>query len=402
MNKTQDPEDVEDLKMSTEMSDATSMDSVETTSSEKNFKDQYSSFSLRKVKREGSVLGYRKLTDITRERKVIINFDEKVQSFGFRIQYSKPAIVTEIDAGGAAEKKGLLVGDVVLGVNGTDVKNAPHATVVKLVRDGPSELHLLVGTNMCNSPNQDLFKPIKTGYMHKLGGQGMLKNWKKRWFVLKHDGCLYYYKTQEDVDPLGAVVLTNYTLVRARDAGKSHSFKITKYKARTYYFYTENESEMSSWAKAITEAAQKKTNADVWLDISTHNVGLPAYSIKNPDCRGVLTKQGNAHKNWKKRYCVLKDACLYYYKDVKQPQALGIAHFHGYTIQEKELAGKKYGFVLVPPISDLRTYFFIADNETERKRWVASLASSIGRWIQTNEEDDFSQAEVTKDHEMLI
>lgn len=46
----------------------------------------------------------------------------------------------------------------------------------------------------------------------------------------------------------------------------------------------------------------------------------------------------------------------------------GIAHFHGYTIQEKELAGKKYGFVLVPPISDLRTYFFIADNETERKR----------------------------------
>lgn len=62
---------------------------------------------------------------------------------------------------------------------------------------GPSELHLLVGTNMCNSPNQDLFKPIKTGYMHKLGGQGMLKNWKKRWFVLKHDGCLYYYKTQE-------------------------------------------------------------------------------------------------------------------------------------------------------------------------------------------------------------
>lgn len=78
-----------------------------------------------------------------------------------------------------------------------------------------------------------------------------------------------------------------------------------------------------SWAKCITEAAQKKTNADVWLDISTHNVGLPALSIKNPDCRGFLTKQGNAHKSWKRRYCVLKDACMYYYTDIKQPQALG-------------------------------------------------------------------------------
>lgn len=397
----EDSTEEDNLKRSSGLQSSNSMDSIETTPSEKEFKNHYPSLSLRRVKREGSVLGYRKLTDITREREVVINFDEKAKSYGFRIQYSKPAIVTEVDTGGAAEQKGLRVGDVILGVNGTDVRKAPHATVVKLVQTGPPELHLLVGTNMCNSPNQDLYKPIKTGYMHKLGGQGMLKNWKKRWFVLKHDGCLYYYKTKDEIDPLGAVVLTNYTLVKARDAGKQHAFKISKYKARTYYFYTETEEDMNSWAKAITEAAWKKTSADVWLDISTHNVGLPALSIKSPDCRGFLIKQGNVHKSWKKRYCVLKDACMYYYTDMKQPQALGIVHFHGYKIQETELAGKKYGFVLEPPIPQLRTYYFIAENETDRKRWVASLATSIGRWIQTNEEDEFSKAE-NKDEEMLI
>lgn len=55
--------------------------------------------------------------------------------------------------------------------------------------------------------------------------------------------CLF--SLAKDVDPLGAVVLTNYTLNRARDVGKTHCFKISKYKARTYYFYTETEVDMT-------------------------------------------------------------------------------------------------------------------------------------------------------------
>ena len=33
----------------------------------------------------------------------------------------------------------------------------------------------------------------KEGYLTKLGGR--VKNWKRRWFVLR-DGKLYYYKTE--------------------------------------------------------------------------------------------------------------------------------------------------------------------------------------------------------------
>ena len=44
---------------------------------------------------------------------------------------------------------------------------------------------------------------------------------------------------------MGAIVLCNYTVVKARDVGKAFAFKLTKCKARTYYFYTVTEEEMS-------------------------------------------------------------------------------------------------------------------------------------------------------------
>ena len=46
----------------------------------------------------------------------------------------------------------------------------------------------------------EAIKPVLTGYLWKLGGSGMLRSWKKRWFVLKHDNVLYYYKTNEVSD----------------------------------------------------------------------------------------------------------------------------------------------------------------------------------------------------------
>ena len=62
---------------------------------------------------------------------------------------------------------------------------------------GPEKLVLLVGTNVCNTLNLEAVKPVMTGYLWKLGGSSVFSNWRKRWFVLKHDNVLYYYKTKE-------------------------------------------------------------------------------------------------------------------------------------------------------------------------------------------------------------
>lgn len=59
------------------------------------------------------------------------------------------------------------------------------------------------------------------------------------------------------------------------------------------------------------------------MDVTASNVGLPALDIKKPDCFGYLSKCGRTVRTWKKRYCVLKDACIYYYKNINSSSAQG-------------------------------------------------------------------------------
>ena len=60
------------------------------------------------------------------------------------------------------------------------------------------------------------------------------------------------------------------------------------------------------------------------MDVTTQNVGLPALDIRKPDCSGYLYKQGRVISRWRKRYCVLKDACIYYYKNANSKEAEGL------------------------------------------------------------------------------
>ena len=70
-------------------------------------------------------------------------------------------------------------------------------------------------------------------------------------------------------------------------------------------------------------ASTSHSSMNSWIAGSAHNVGLPAHSIQNKDCDGYLHKMGGRHKNWKRRYCVLKDGCLFYYCDINSHSAQG-------------------------------------------------------------------------------
>jgi hypothetical protein len=45
--------------------------------------------------------------------------------------------------------------------------------------------------------------------------------------------------------------------------------------------------------------------------------GISVASLPNPDKDGYLTKQGGNIKTWKKRWCVLKDGSIFYFKTPK-------------------------------------------------------------------------------------
>jgi hypothetical protein len=66
--------------------------------------------------------------------------------------------------------------------------------------------------NMENS-SDIVAPPVLTGWMRKQGRKGLIKNWKRRYFVLKY-GKLTYYENEAKQFPLGdGLKVSNYSLV---------------------------------------------------------------------------------------------------------------------------------------------------------------------------------------------
>lgn len=64
---------------------------------------------------------------------------------------------------------------------------------------------------------------------------------------------------------------------------------------------------------------------DELLDISSRRVQQAPAAIAMPDCFGFLYKLGARWHQWKRRYCVLKDASLFLYHDTEAQLAIGTA-----------------------------------------------------------------------------
>jgi len=90
----------------------------------------------------------------------------------------------------------------------------------------------------------------KVGYMSKIGG--VVKNWKKRFFVLSSSGLLYYYKDEKSEAPQGVIMLERSTVGDDESSSKKHSFSLIT-PLRTFIFSCENDQELKEWRKAIQD-----------------------------------------------------------------------------------------------------------------------------------------------------
>lgn len=64
--------------------------------------------------------------------------------------------------------------------------------------------------NVQLKPNRETSRKKLCGYLNKLGIKGPIKTWKSRWFFYDENKCnLLYYRTAQDINPLGSIDLSN-------------------------------------------------------------------------------------------------------------------------------------------------------------------------------------------------
>ncbi|MBZ3875918.1 Pleckstrin homology domain-containing family A member 5 [Sciurus carolinensis] len=290
--------------------------------------------------------------------------------WGFRIQFSKPIMVTEVDTNSAAEEAGLLIGDVVLSVNGTEVTSVEHAEAVHLARKGSDILTLVVGSDISHCPNTP--RPTCRGYLHKRTHSGFVKGWRKRWFVLKHDGCLHYYKHKKDEGkwpPLQVIKLEGADIGIDSSLGKPLVFNCVPQSGnRSLCLCATSNQEMKRWLEAMEKAAHPIRQNHVWEDVTLHNSSLPPLAIKNPECLGLLHQLDRHADMWVQHYCILKDGCLYFYASIRSTRASGGLYLQGYRVSEQTHSFKQSVIELEPPSEEFKTFYFCAENKTENQR----------------------------------
>uniref|UniRef100_A0AAY4B5Z5 PDZ and pleckstrin homology domains 1 n=1 Tax=Denticeps clupeoides TaxID=299321 RepID=A0AAY4B5Z5_9TELE len=303
--------------------------------------------------------------------------------WGFRIQFSKPIVVTEVDTNGAAEEAGLLVGDYVQAVNGTDVTSVPHSEAADLARQGPDLLTLTIGSDISRCPNTP--RPACRGYLHKRTQYSLIKGWRKRWFVLKHDCCLHYYRHKRDEGKsrsLSIVKLEGAEVGPDTSLGKPFVFKCAPVSGgRVFYFCATSNQEMKRWLEALNCAVHPITQNHVWVDVTRHNASLPPLAIKTPDCLGLLHQLDRNKDTWVQHYCILKDGCLYFYPSIRSTHALGGIYLHGYMVREQPQGSKRSTIELRPPSEEFKTFYLCAENATENKRWILAMKASLSKWV---------------------
>uniref|UniRef100_A0A8C1QCN1 Pleckstrin homology domain containing, family A member 5 n=1 Tax=Cyprinus carpio TaxID=7962 RepID=A0A8C1QCN1_CYPCA len=114
-----------------------------------------------------------------------------------------------------------------------------------------------------------------------------------------------------------------------------------------------------------------------------HNFGKRSNSIKrNPNApvvkNGWLYKQDSTGmKMWKKRWFVLSDMCLFYYRDEKEEGILGsilLPSFHISMLSVDDHITRKYAFKATHP--NMRTYYFSTDTAKDMESWMKVMTDA--------------------------
>ncbi|XP_013931740.1 PREDICTED: pleckstrin homology domain-containing family A member 6 isoform X11 [Thamnophis sirtalis] len=167
---------------------------------------------------------------------------------------------------------------------------------------------------------------------------------------------------------------------------------------------------VSSESSNHTEVPQERPNGRASSRTSRKGIafGKRSNSMKrNPSAavtkNGWLFKQASSGvKQWNKRWFVLVDRCLFYYKDEKEESVLGsipLLSFRVAAVQPSDNISRKYTFKAEH--AGIRTYFFSAENNEEQESWIQAMGEAARVQIpptQRHEKTDCENIPPSKNH----
>ncbi|XP_013864252.1 pleckstrin homology domain-containing family A member 7 isoform X1 [Austrofundulus limnaeus] len=147
---------------------------------------------------------------------------------------------------------------------------------------------------------------VVRGWLYKQDSSGM-RLWKRKWFVLA-DFCLFYYKDSREESVLGSIPLPSYVIspVGAEDhISRKYAFKASHtgmrsyiYKQssvigsqaehtgmRTYYFSADTQEDMTTWLKAMNQAARMQNHANALIRPADKVERLLQQAVPQTQCR---------------------------------------------------------------------------------------------------------------------
>eukprot|EP00736_Rhodelphis_marinus_P009162 Rmarinus@m.12752 len=231
----------------------------------------------------------------------------------------------------------------------------------------------------------------KEGYMKKLGGGN--DRWRKRWFVLK-EGTLYYFERPHSEKPLGAVELDGCSIEHAQpvaDPRRRFCLAVVPPGAlqmyqKTYYVCLDSEEDRDSWQSALQAAVDRceamygdshgAPEAGGTEETIVMSSGSTGGKVVEPNYVGYLKKLGGTNDRWKKRWFVLKDRMLYYYKTENDTQPIGFICLDGYEATRTVVTAdprRVHTLGLFPQDVGRKTYYLCADTGRELDHWIRHL-----------------------------
>ncbi|XP_062339511.1 pleckstrin homology domain-containing family A member 5-like isoform X2 [Osmerus eperlanus] len=159
---------------------------------------------------------------------------------------------------------------------------------------------------------------------------------------------------------------------RSEQGDKAERPLSTMSEASNYTDYSTHPSSPSHTTTRLSRSSRK-----------VHNFGKRSNSIKrNPNAPAMrsswLYKQDSTGmKLWKKRWFVLSDMCLFYYRDEKEEVVLGsilLPSFHISMLSVDDHISRKYAFKATHP--NMRTYYFCTDTVKDMEAWMKVMTDA--------------------------